>query len=113
MPLDNGAHILDADITLDVADHEVAELAANLIRLRREGFVPERDILVAFTADEVVKRTLAGEKVLLVRKETSPEDVEGISGRGAVAFGQPHLDIAGEVRGPLDLKVIRLLSRGA
>ena len=37
--------------TLDIKC-EVAELAANLIRLRREGFVPERDILVAFTADE-------------------------------------------------------------
>ncbi|NQU50149.1 MAG: pyruvate, phosphate dikinase [Planctomycetes bacterium] len=33
---------------------------------------------LAFTADEAVKRTLAGEKVLLIRKETSPEDVDGM-----------------------------------
>ena len=31
---------------------EVAIYAANLIRMKREGFVPERDIIVAFTADE-------------------------------------------------------------
>ena len=33
---------------------------------------------LAFTAAEAVKRTLAGEKVLLVRKETSPEDIDGM-----------------------------------
>ncbi|MCA9295774.1 MAG: pyruvate, phosphate dikinase, partial [Phycisphaerales bacterium] len=33
---------------------------------------------LAFTAAEAVERTLAGEKVLLVRKETSPEDVDGM-----------------------------------
>ncbi|MCI0491570.1 MAG: pyruvate, phosphate dikinase [Planctomycetes bacterium] len=33
---------------------------------------------LAFTAAEAVERTLAGEKVLLVRKETSPEDIEGM-----------------------------------
>jgi pyruvate,orthophosphate dikinase len=33
---------------------------------------------LAFTADEAADRTHAGEKVLLVRKETSPEDVEGM-----------------------------------
>ncbi len=32
----------------------------------------------AFTADEAVERTRAGEKVILVRRETSPEDVEGM-----------------------------------
>ena len=32
----------------------------------------------AFTADEAVERHRAGEKVILVRKETSPEDVEGM-----------------------------------
>ena len=36
---------------LDVK-HGVAGLVANLIRLRAEGFVPNRDILVALTADE-------------------------------------------------------------
>jgi pyruvate,orthophosphate dikinase len=33
---------------------------------------------LAFTAEEAVNRAKAGEKVLLVRKETSPEDVEGM-----------------------------------
>jgi pyruvate,orthophosphate dikinase len=33
---------------------------------------------LAFTADQAVDRTLAGEKVILVRNETSPEDVEGM-----------------------------------
>jgi pyruvate,orthophosphate dikinase len=33
---------------------------------------------LAFTADEVVERAAEGEKVLLVRKETSPEDVDGM-----------------------------------
>jgi len=32
----------------------------------------------AFTADEAVERAGKGEKVILVRKETSPEDVEGM-----------------------------------
>ncbi len=32
----------------------------------------------AFTAAEAVERTLAGEKVLLVRKETNPEDIDGM-----------------------------------
>ena len=33
---------------------------------------------LAFTADEAVERTNAGERVLLVRQETSPEDVDGM-----------------------------------
>jgi pyruvate,orthophosphate dikinase len=33
---------------------------------------------LAFTAAEAVDRTLNGEKVLLVRKETNPEDIEGM-----------------------------------
>ncbi len=33
---------------------------------------------LAFTAEEAVERTHAGETVLLVRKETSPEDVDGM-----------------------------------
>ncbi len=33
---------------------------------------------LAFTADEAVERAQAGEAVLLVRKETSPEDVDGM-----------------------------------
>jgi len=33
---------------------------------------------LAFSADEAVQRTEAGETVLLVRKETSPEDIDGM-----------------------------------
>ncbi|MFP6650247.1 MAG: pyruvate, phosphate dikinase, partial [Pirellulaceae bacterium] len=33
---------------------------------------------LAFSADEAVERTAAGEQVLLVRKETSPEDIDGM-----------------------------------
>ncbi len=33
---------------------------------------------LAFTAEEAVARTKAGERVLLVRKETSPEDIDGM-----------------------------------
>ena len=34
---------------------------------------------IAFTAEEAKKRAMAGEKVLLVRLETSPEDIEGMN----------------------------------
>src|SRR5690606_34255297 len=34
--------------------------------------------VLAFTAEEAVERAHAGEQVLLVRKETSPEDVDGM-----------------------------------
>jgi acetylornithine deacetylase/succinyl-diaminopimelate desuccinylase-like protein len=37
--------------TIDIKD-EAADLVANLIRLRRERYVPERDIVVALTDDE-------------------------------------------------------------
>jgi acetylornithine deacetylase/succinyl-diaminopimelate desuccinylase-like protein len=37
--------------TSDMKDQDSAVLA-NLIRLKKEGFVPDRDIIVAFTADE-------------------------------------------------------------
>ena len=37
--------------TFDIKD-EAADLIANLLRLRREGYVPERDIIAALTDDE-------------------------------------------------------------
>jgi acetylornithine deacetylase/succinyl-diaminopimelate desuccinylase-like protein len=37
--------------TIDMKDGDAA-LVASLVRLRREGFVPKRDLIVAFTADE-------------------------------------------------------------
>ena len=68
--------------------------ASDLIQLLLPTFDPkaERDVLtkglpaspgaasgmLAFTADEAVERSHAGEAVLLVRKETSPEDVSGM-----------------------------------
>ena len=39
--------------TSDMKDQDAA-VAAPLIRLKKEGFVPDRDIIVAFTADEEV-----------------------------------------------------------
>ncbi|HXL99503.1 MAG TPA: M20/M25/M40 family metallo-hydrolase [Rhizomicrobium sp.] len=39
--------------TSDMKDEDAA-VAASLIRLKQEGFVPDRDIIVAFTADEEV-----------------------------------------------------------
>jgi pyruvate,orthophosphate dikinase len=33
---------------------------------------------LAFTAEDAVERTAAGEKVILIRRETSPEDVDGM-----------------------------------
>ncbi len=39
--------------TTDMKDQDAA-VAASLIRLKKEGFVPDRDIIVAFTADEEV-----------------------------------------------------------
>jgi len=70
--------------------------AADLTQLLLPSFDPSRkklaDVLTeglpaspgaavgkpAFTAEEAVARHRAGEKVILVRKETSPEDVEGM-----------------------------------
>jgi len=39
---------------------------------------------LAFTAVEAVERANAGEKVILVRKETSPEDVEGMNSAAGI-----------------------------
>ena len=44
---------------------EVADLASNLIRLRREKYLPNRDLIVAFTADEEAGATLNGVEWLL------------------------------------------------
>lgn len=76
--------------------------AADLIQLLLPSFDPaakkKADILtiglpaspgaavgkLAFTAEEAVERTHAGEKVLLVRKETNPEDIEGMSSAAGI-----------------------------
>ena len=50
--------------TSDMKDEDAA-VAASLIRLKKEGFVPDRDIIVAFTADEEVGLEQDGPAFLL------------------------------------------------
>jgi acetylornithine deacetylase/succinyl-diaminopimelate desuccinylase-like protein len=50
--------------TSDMKDSDAA-VAATLIRLKKEGFVPDRDIIVAFTADEEVGLDQDGPAFLL------------------------------------------------
>lgn len=50
--------------TSDMKDEDAA-VAASLIRLRKEGYVPDRDIVVAFTADEEVGEEQDGPAFLL------------------------------------------------
>jgi len=50
--------------TADMKDEDSA-VAASLIRLKHEGFVPDRDIIVAFTADEEVGQEQSGPAFLL------------------------------------------------
>ena len=50
--------------TSDMKDEDAA-VAASLIRLKQEGFVPDRDIIVAFTADEEVGLEQDGPAYLL------------------------------------------------
>ena len=114
-------------------DHETAVLRVppnDLNQLLLPSFDPkaERDVLtkglpaspgaavgaLAFTAAEVVERAGAGEKVLLVRKETSPEDVDGMHAAAGIltstggmtshaavvarGWGKPCVAGAGEVQ---------------
>ena len=50
--------------TSDMKDQDTA-MAASLIRLKKEGYVPDRDIIVAFTADEEVGEEQDGPAFLL------------------------------------------------
>lgn len=50
--------------TSDMKDQD-ASMAASLIRLKKEGYVPDRDIIVAFTADEEVGEEQDGPAFLL------------------------------------------------
>ena len=114
-------------------DHETAVLRVppnDLNQLLLPSFDPkaDRDVLtkglpaspgaavgkLAFTAAEVVERAGAGEKVLLVRKETSPEDVDGMHAAAGIltstggmtshaavvarGWGKPCVAGAGEVQ---------------
>lgn len=53
--------------TSDMKDEDAA-LAASLIRLKKEHYVPDRDIIVAFTADEEVGLEQDGPTFLLTHK---------------------------------------------
>jgi acetylornithine deacetylase/succinyl-diaminopimelate desuccinylase-like protein len=53
---------------------EDAAVAASLIRLKKEGFIPDRDIIVAFTADKEVGQEQDGMWYLV--REHKPVDAE-------------------------------------
>ncbi|MEO6798464.1 MAG: M20/M25/M40 family metallo-hydrolase [Rhodanobacter sp.] len=60
--------------TSDMKD-EVAAVAASLIRLKKEGYVPDRDIVVAFTADEEVGLEQDGPQFLVQHRKDLVGDV--------------------------------------
>jgi pyruvate,orthophosphate dikinase len=81
---------------------------------------------LAFSAEEAVERTHAGEQVLLVRKETSPEDIDGMhsavgiltstggmtSHAAVVARGWGRCCVAGAGEIQIDAKARRVTVRG-
>jgi acetylornithine deacetylase/succinyl-diaminopimelate desuccinylase-like protein len=82
---------------------EVASLAANLLRLKAEGYRPRRDIVVAFTSDEESGGTLSGAEWLL-REHRALVEAEFIvnpdGGGGELMNGQRralHLQTAEKV----------------
>ncbi|MEP6900090.1 MAG: M20/M25/M40 family metallo-hydrolase, partial [Rhodanobacter sp.] len=60
--------------TADMKDEDAA-VAASLIRLKKEGYVPDRDIVVAFTADEEVGLEQDGPQFLLQHRKDLVGDV--------------------------------------
>ena len=60
--------------TADMKDEDAA-VAASLIRLKQEGYVPDRDIVVAFTADEEVGLGQDGPQFLLQHRKDLVGDV--------------------------------------
>src|ERR1700733_3812408 len=77
--------------TADMKDEDAA-VAASLIRLKKEGFVPDRDIIVAFTADEEAGGDANGVDWLL-KKPRDLVDAEFVinpdSGDAASDHGKP------------------------
>ena len=71
--------------------NEDAAVLASLIRLKREGYVPERDIIVAFTADEEVGLDEDG-VAFLMREHRPLVDAEFVinpdGGAGAIQRGR-------------------------
>ena len=62
-----------------------ASVAASLIRLKQEGFTPDRDIIAAFTADEEVGEDQNGVKWLVANRRALIDaafaiNVDGASG---------------------------------
>jgi acetylornithine deacetylase/succinyl-diaminopimelate desuccinylase-like protein len=60
--------------TSDMKDEDAA-VAASLIRLKKEGYVPDRDIVVAFTADEEVGLEQDGPQFLVQHRKDLVGDV--------------------------------------
>jgi acetylornithine deacetylase/succinyl-diaminopimelate desuccinylase-like protein len=60
--------------TSDMKDEDAA-VAASLIRLKKEGYVPDRDIVVAFTADEEVGLEQDGPDFLVKHRKDLVGDV--------------------------------------
>jgi acetylornithine deacetylase/succinyl-diaminopimelate desuccinylase-like protein len=82
--------------TSDMKDEDAAA-AASLIRLKKEGFVPDRDIVVAFTADEEVGLEQDGPQFLLQHRKDLVGDVGLVmnpdGGSGEILNGK-RLDFA-------------------
>ena len=84
--------------TADMKDEDAA-MAASLIRLRKEGYVPDRDIVAAFTADEEVGLAQDGPQFLLKHRKDLVGDVGLVmnpdGGSGEIKNGK-RLDFAVE-----------------
>lgn len=84
--------------TSDMKDEDAA-VAASLIRLKKEGYVPDRDIVVAFTADEEVGLEQDGPNFLLQHRKDLVGDVGLVmnpdGGSGEIKNGK-RLDFAVE-----------------
>jgi acetylornithine deacetylase/succinyl-diaminopimelate desuccinylase-like protein len=84
--------------TSDMKDEDAAA-AASLIRLKKEGFVPDRDIVVAFTADEEVGLEQDGPQFLVQHRKDLVGDVGLVmnpdGGSGEILNGK-RLDFAVE-----------------
>ncbi len=78
--------------TTDVK-HEAANLITNLIRLREEGFVPDRDIIVALTDDEEAGGPANGVEWLLDhhRSLIEPEYCVNTDAGGGVILKNQHV----------------------
>ncbi len=82
--------------TSDMKDEDAA-VAASLIRLKKEGYVPDRDIVVAFTADEEVGLEQDGPNFLVQHRKDLVGDVGLVmnpdGGSGEIKNGK-RLDFA-------------------